>query len=365
MSSAIQAPRDAEAWLHLTLLHGVDAPRMIDWLVRLRTPQEVISAARRASPLLEPAWAARIAHGPEPRRLESALRWSAQPGCHLVTLADATYPAMLKHIADAPPVLFARGNLELLQRPAIAIVGSRNATAQGLADARGIAHALSDAGLCVVSGLAAGIDGAAHRGGLEGAFSSIAVLGTGIDRPYPSKHARLFDDLVTSGCVVTEFPLGTPPLAHNFPRRNRIISGLCRAVLVIEAALKSGSLITARSAGAQGRDVFALPGSVHSTLSKGCHELIREGAALVESAQDVLVELGMSNRIGVAPGAPREARDELLDLMGFAPISMEQLAVRSGMAASHIARRFSVLELEGRIEAMAGGLFQRIARRAS
>ena len=222
------------------------------------------------------------------------MKWIDQPGNDLLTLADARYPAALLQIADPPLLLYVRGRVELLSHPALAIVGSRSATPAGTRDALAFAETLSNAGLTIVSGLALGIDTAAHRGGLAGASSSIGVVGTGLDRVYPARNRHLAHQLAEDGVLVSEFPLGTPPFPSNFPRRNRVISGLCRGCLVVEAALRSGSLITARQSLEQGREVFAMPGSIHSSLSKGCHWLIKQGAKLVETAQDVLEELGLA-----------------------------------------------------------------------
>jgi DNA processing protein len=255
--------------------------------------------------------------------------------------------------------------MELLNTPAFAIVGSRNATAMGTQDAQAMARALSDAGLAIVSGLALGIDAAAHKGGLEGASSSIAIMGTGADIRYPRRNAALAEQLASQGCLVTEFPLGTASAPGNFPRRNRLISGLSRGVLVVEAALGSGSLITAKCALDQNRDVFAVPGSIHATLSKGCHWLIKEGAKLVESADDILLDLGM-NGVDSPPEQASGAslsRDPLLEAMGYAPMSFDEFAIHTGLGAATLAARLTKLELEGRIEALPGGRFQRARRR--
>jgi DNA processing protein len=215
----------------------------------------------------------------------------------------------------------------------------------------------------VVSGLAVGIDAAAHRGALKGRGSSLAVLGTGADRVYPAAHRALAHALAEGGCLVSEFPIGTPAVAGNFPRRNRLISGLARGVLVVEAALESGSLITARLAVEQNREVFAVPGSIHSPLSKGCHALIRQGAKLVECALDVLTELGHAREeavIQALPRAPQAANHPLLELVGHEPFSLEQVAQRTGKPAAALAAQFSMLEVEGRIAALPGGWFQRV-----
>ena len=244
---------------------------------------------------------------PDAARLDATLAWLREPGHDLVAWGDPDYPAALLEIGDPPPVFYCLGRRELLARPAFAIVGSRNATPQGCADAEAFGAAMSAAGLTIVSGLALGIDAAAHRGGLTGAGSSIAVIGTGPDRVYPARNRALAHELAARGLVISEFAVGTPPLKQNFPRRNRLVSGLARGVLVVEATLSSGSLITARLAAEQGREVFAMPGSIHSPFSKGGHRLIREGAKLVETAQDILDELGIVRRRDAA-GRSRRAR---------------------------------------------------------
>lgn len=290
-----------------------------------------------------------------------AMEWLARPDRHLLALGDSDYPAALLATADPPTVIYAVGQLELLARPAVAVVGSRNATPQGRRDAHAFALALSRAGCCVVSGLALGVDAAAHRGGLEGEGSSIAVLGTGADIIYPRSNHDIAQELATKGCVISEFPLGTKSLAGNFPRRNRLISGLSLGVLVVEAARQSGSLITARYALEQGRDVFAVPGSIHSPLSKGCHDLIKQGAMLVESADDILAEL-FGVRHPSAGSRPQPApADPLLDAMGFAPFTPDQIAQRTGIAAGALASQLSRLELEGHVSPLAGGWFQRVS----
>jgi DNA processing protein len=253
--------------------------------------------------------------------------------------------------------------VELLARPAVAIVGSRNATAQGLANADAFATALSDAGYTVVSGQALGIDTAAHRGALRsGAGSTIAVIGTGIDIVYPSRNRDLAHRIAEVGLIVSEFPLGSPALAANFPRRNRIISGLARGVVVVEAALRSGSLITAREAAEQGREVFAIPGSIHSPLAKGCHLLIKQGAKLVESAADILDELG-SAPPQATEEAPEEAQpDGFLTALGYDPVAIDMLPTRSGLTMAEVSAKLMQLELNGQVQLLPGGRVQRMGR---
>jgi DNA processing protein len=358
---------DTLAWLGLTLVPGVPESAQRTLLQAFGSPQAVLAASRQdvARVVDEPVVRC-LQEGPAPELVDATLRWLRSPGCHLLALGDEAYPGALREIHDPPVVLYARGRVELLNAPAVAIVGSRNATPQGLRDAEEFARALSDAGLAIVSGLALGIDAAAHRGGLAGAGSSIAVMGTGPDRVYPRRNQELADQLAASGCLISEFATGTPPLAHNFLQRNRLISGLTRGVLVVEAALRSGSLNTARYALDQGRDVFAVPGSIHSALSKGCHRLLKDGAKLVECADDVLVEL----RMIAAPAAAKESApdcavqpDPLLEEMGFAPATIDQLSQRTGLDAAKLAAHLSRLEIAGRVRALPGGWFQRAANR--
>jgi DNA processing protein len=304
-----------------------------------------------------------LGQGPTPDAVDATLDWLAQDGNRLLALGDADYPGMLLQIADPPTILFAMGRIELLNVPAIAMVGSRNASHQGIADAEGLARALSDARLCIVSGLALGIDAAAHRGGLAGASSSVAVVGTGLDRVYPSRNRDLAHRLAKEGALISEFPLGAAPVPSNFPRRNRLISGLSRGVLVVEAALKSGSLTTARTALDQGRDVFALPGSIHSPLAKGCHALIKQGAKLVESADDVLVELGLAAAVPARHRGISGTDDSLISALGHAPASLDALAERTGQPARLLAARLTEFELAGAVERLPGGLFRRLARK--
>ncbi len=305
-----------------------------------------------------------LAAGPAPALLAATLAWLDAPGRHLLALGDDDYPRSLLEIPDPPTILHALGDPALLGRPAIAIVGSRNATRQGAIDAHEFALALSRLGYAIASGLAVGIDAAAHRGGLAGPSSTVAVVGTGLDRVYPAAHRELAREIASRGVLVSEFALGTPPLAANFPRRNRIISGLTRGVLVVEAAVASGSLTTARLALEQGRDVFAVPGSIHSPLSKGCHWLIKQGAKLVESAEDLLAELQGTAAPLPAEPSPAESRpgaEPLLETLGHSPASLDALALRTGGSASTLAAELTRLELAGRVERLPGGLYRQLA----
>jgi DNA processing protein len=294
---------------------------------------------------------------PDAAQLDAVRDWLAQPDNSLMTLADEDYPRNLLEIADPPVILYCKGQRALLSQPGLGIVGSRNATPQGVRDAEAFAHALSDAGLTIVSGLALGIDAAAHRGGLAGAGSSIAVVGTGLDRIYPARNKSLAHQLVERGVIVSEFPLGTPPLPSHFPRRNRLISGLSRGVLVVEAAPDSGSLITARVATEQGREVFAIPGSIHSPLARGCHALIKQGAKLVESAADILDELAWQQRLA-PPALPETQTDSLLAALDGAPATLDSLAERTGLTLEALSAKLLALELDGRIASLPGGRYQ-------
>ncbi len=353
------------SWLQLTLTPGLGAATLRAMLRQFGLPQVILHDRRaQLASLLAPEVLGALESAPVREAVERALGWAAIPGNAVVTLADDTYPRALLEIPDPPAVLYVSGRVELLRRPALAVVGSRNASAQGERNAESFARALSDAGLTIVSGLALGIDAGAHRGGLAGAGATIAVLGTGIDVVYPRRNAALAAEIGTRGLLVSEFPLGTPPAAPNFPRRNRLISGLAQGCLVVEAALASGSLITARAAVEQGREVFAIPGSIHSPLSKGCHALIKSGAKLVESADDVLAELG-----GFRPSASAStaqaaaARDTgVLHHMGHDPVDVDSLCSRAGMSAEQVSSELLRLELDGRIAALPGGLYQRLEK---
>ena len=307
--------------------------------------------------------AARCLAGPMPERIHAlahaSLEWAAQAGNHLVLLGDPEYPPALQHIADPPLLLYAKGDLALLQREAVAVVGARNATMQGKSNARQFARALSQADMPVISGLALGIDAAAHEGGLEGPGSTVAVIGTGIDRIYPRRNADLARRIAEEGCLVSEFALGTQARAEHFPIRNRIIAGMTRATLVIEAAARSGSLITAHAAVNAGREVFVLPGSVLSPQSVGCHALIREGARLVATPEQLLEDLGLQ-----APGEPVPQMDQaagwLLAALGHDPIGADELATRLQLPPSDMQASLLALELAGVVERLPGGAFQRL-----
>ena len=371
------------AWLRLMATEGVGTQTARDLLTQFGLPEEIFNAGFSALQKRTPEKIARILSAPIApdiqTHIEQTLAWAAQENNHVITLADTSYPQALLRIADPPTLLYAKGNSALLNKPAIAIVGSRNARAQGMLNADRFAQNLSDAGLTVVSGLALGIDTGAHTGALQSANaankatnigSSIAVVGTGLDIVYPAANRALAHQLADVGCIISEYPLGTPAIAHNFPRRNRIISGLSLGVLVVEAAAQSGSLITARSALEQGREVFAIPGSIHSPLAKGCHQLIRQGAKLVESAQDILEELRWDNPLlqaslgNATPIAASNLSDpklqSLLENMGHDALSVDQLVVRSGLPVASVQAALLHLEMQGHIECLAGGQVRRL-----
>jgi len=354
-----------EAWLRLGFTPGLAPAAQRKLLHAFGGPAEALAASPASiSRVVGEAAAAALRSGPDPDRLQQSMQWLDSPNHRMLTLADAEYPAALLETVDPPLLLFIQGRVELLSSPALAIVGSRSATPGGIRDAEAFAHALSDAGLTIVSGLALGIDGAAHRGGLRGTSSSVAVVGSGLDRVYPPRHRDLAHRLAAEGAIVSEFAIGTPPLAANFPRRNRVISGLGRGCLVVEAALHSGSLITARLALEQGRDVFAIPGSIHSPLSKGCHWLIKQGAKLVESAQDVLEELGMSSAASRTTATLKEslppAETAILAALGFEPVDLDTICERTSLTPDAAVAILLKLELSGHLSRLAGGIFQRL-----
>ena len=380
------------AWLRLTLTPGIGNGAARRLLARFGLPQSIFQQTEAALQLCVPAAQAKalreIPQGWE-ALWQTTAQWLASaapqgPARDIVSLGDLRYPQALLDTEDPPLLLYLMGPASLLQHQpfpsdrCLAVVGSRNPTAQGAENARLFARALCGAGLTIVSGLALGVDAAAHEGALEAATSAgtmaatIAVVGTGLDRVYPRKNLDLAHRIAAHGLIVSEYPLGTPPLPGNFPKRNRIISGLSQGTLVVEAALASGSLITARMAAEQGREVFAIPGSIHAPQSRGCHALIRQGAKLVESAQDVLEELkipattvpGLPHEGANAPGAAAsdETEGPVLAALGYDPMGLDALIARTGMDASTLQVALLELELDGRIARLPGGLFQRVGR---
>lgn len=389
------------AWLRLTLTDGVGNMAARKLLAAFGLPPTIYSQTTTAlEHLVSSAQARALKQVPEglDALTQATLDWlggTARDGVarRIITLADPLYPRSLLAIEDPPLVLYVTGAIEIYAQVAsktiasdIAIVGSRNPTPQGQSNARSFAKSFASAGMHVVSGLALGVDGAAHLGALDAydespstAGSTLAIVGTGLDRVYPKKHYELAHRIAQHGVLISEFPIGTPPLAANFPKRNRIISALTQGTLVVEAAIQSGSLITARMALEQGKDVFAIPGSIHSTVSKGCHLLIKQGAKLVESAQDVLEELqypaatnivaayATSKVTGALFDAENTAAQEadvhpahaLLEALGHDPVSLDALIARTGMDAANLQARLFELELSNQVARLPGGLFQR------
>lgn len=339
-------------------------------LERVGSPKALFSdspAAWRALGLRETTQS--YLRSPDWAGVEQDENWLAGERCRLITLGDPVYPPLLAQIADPPPLLFVHGDSECLSRPQLAMVGSRNPTPLGEQTAFDFAGALAKAGLTVTSGLAAGIDAASHRGALESGFT-VAVMGTGPDRVYPARHRDLAHAIAASGALVSEWPTGTPVLANNFPRRNRLISGLSLGVLVVEAAAQSGSLITARLALEQGREVLAVPGSIHNPLARGCNALIRQGAKLVETTGDVLEEIAPLLPFVPSAGAggeptpvaapPDSGHLELLKRVAYEPTSVDTLASASGESAEAVASMLLILELEGYVASLPGGRYQRL-----
>lgn len=354
---------DAElaSWLALNQIPGLGNEGLRRLLHAFGTPTQVFATpVHTLQQVVQPAIAAIITQGWDEEKFAPIASWLAEPHNYIVTLADPDYPQALLNISDPPLLLYVKGRLELLNHSALAVVGSRNATPQGLSNAEAFAQAASAAGLCIISGMAHGIDAAAHRGGLREYGSSIGVVGTGLDKVYPAANRQLAHQLAQEGALISEFSLGTPPLAANFPRRNRIISGLSLGCLVVEASLQSGSLITARMALEQGRDVFAIPGSIHAPQTKGCHHLIKQGAKLVECAQDVLEELGHFPATTPLQSSVLEEHPLLMHL-GFDPVDMDSLSQRSGLTIGALSAILLQLELDGDIATLPGGLYQRIS----
>ena len=349
-------------WLRLTLIPGIGGETQRKLLAAFGLPQAIFSAGHSAWRSVVGAKAASLLLAADNQaQVEQACAWATGEHQNIVTLADPEYPQALLQIPDPPTLLYVRGRLDLLNRPSLAIVGSRNPTPQGLHNAERFAAALADAGLLIISGLALGIDAAAHRGALAASAETLALIGTGIDRIYPAHNRELALEIGDHGSIVSEFPIGTPVNGANFPRRNRLISGMSRGVLVVEAATESGSLITARLAGEQGREVLAIPGSIHSPLSRGCHRLIKQGAKLVESAQDVLEELGLDlPQRTTAQNDDRSPADGLLAAMGFDPCGLDELAARTGLTADSLSVMLLHLELDGRIANLPGGRYQQL-----
>jgi DNA processing protein len=379
---------DLTPWLRLTSTPGVGDESARKLLAAFGMPSVIFEQTPAAlGNIVTPAQVAALAEPPQTlaAQCQAVQDWltgaaADAPPRRVLTLADRDYPAALLEMPDPPLLLYVLGRLDVNTATprALAIVGSRNPTPQGEINAQSFAKAFGNAGLCVVSGMALGIDGAAHVGALDAAAgTTIAVVGTGLDRVYPKRHLELAHRIAERGAMVSEFPLGTPPLAPNFPRRNRIICALSQGTLVVEAAVKSGSLITARLATEQGKDVFAIPGSIHSPQSRGCHWLIKQGAKLVESAQDVLEELALPDLFGKVSATKNVANNDdptwtsegfdsdseqkgLLKALGYDPVSLDALQARLGMDTASLQAALMTLELDGQITRLPGGLFQRM-----
>ena len=352
-------------WLSLSKIDGLDCQTFCQLLKTFGSPNEIYRKKfKELRVMVSEKIALEIGLGVDQADLQDTLNWLAKANNHIVTLADPDYPKALLEIADPPPLLYAKGNIALLNKLSIAIVGSRNASVQGEKNAEAFAQGLAEHGLCIVSGLALGIDGAAHRGALKAKGDTIAVVGTGLDMVYPAQHRDLAHQIASSGLIISEFPLGTLSKPQNFPRRNRLISGLSLGCLVVEANLKSGSQITARLSAEQGREVFAIPGSIHSPLAKGCHQLIKQGAKLVDSLQDIVEELNLSKAVSATVAEENSPTNQdqqtLLEAMGYDAISIESLVQLTGLTVSTLSSMLTLLELEGRITGLAGGQYQQI-----
>ncbi len=381
----VNTPEELGAWLRLVLTPGVGPESARRLLAAFGEPQAIFAQTETALSQVvnaKQAQALRLMPDGCTDLTQDTLDWlqaANGPGRCVVTLGDADYPVPLLDIPDPPLMLYALGQTAQLatlrSQQALAMVGSRNPTPQGAENARAFACSLAASGLTVVSGLALGVDGAAHEGALQGAttgqLATIAVVGTGLDRVYPRQHRELAHRIAQNGLILSEYPLGTPPLSPNFPRRNRLISGLSQATLVVEAALQSGSLITAKQALEQGRDVMAIPGSIHSAQAKGCHALIKQGAKLVESAQDVLEELrlpaphaqqALDLQAPPQEDAPSDHDNEraLLRAMGHDPVGLDALQARCGWPTAQLQAQLLELELMGQVGRLPGGLFQRL-----
>lgn len=383
-----QAGDERDAWLILIRAPGLGARIVREALQRDGSASQVLARLRRESTAtsgIDEAARAALAN-PDSAALDGDRRWLDQPGQHLLTWLDADYPALLRDTPRPPLALFVRGDPALLWQPQLAVVGSRNPSAGGRDNAQAFAAALARAGVVITSGLAGGVDSAAHEGALR-AGRTIAVVGTGPDVVYPSGNAALAERIAASGAIVSEFAPGTPPRAEHFPQRNRLIAGLSLGTLVVEAALRSGSLITARLASEAGRDVFALPGSIHNPMARGCHRLIRDGARLVETAGEILEELkpmaarlaerlrdtlAADSAIAEAPSGTAHSGDRLADpdyrrlwdALGHDPLPVDTLAARSGLTVADISSMLLIMELDGLITVGANGRYGRAGRKA-
>ena len=357
-------------WIALQRIHGIGPVTFLRLLEQYGSPEFIINHSRQLKGL-DNALKEQLAQ-PDWARVEQDLRWLEADDRHIVTINDPRYPSLLKQIADPPPLLYVQGDVSLLNQWQLAMVGSRSPSASGKKTAFDFAYYLA-AELVITSGLALGIDAAGHQGALAAAGKTIAVVATGLDRVYPARHRDLAHQIAETGLIITELPLGSSPRPEFFPRRNRIISGLSLGTLIVEAALKSGSLITARMAMEQGREVFAIPGSIHNPLARGCHQLIREGAKLVETVNDIIEELGALAQVELPQqvtmqeaatmhGAEDEMDEDyqlLFEYLGFDPISIDELIENSGLTPDAVSSMLLLLELQGTIESLPGGRYVR------
>lgn len=355
----------ARDWLRLALTPGIGPVGFLKLIDAFGSAGSAVAArAAQTEKLVGREAAEALQNGAAAEAVDAALAWAEGDGCHLLTLLDDDYPPQLAEAASPPPLLFARGRRELLARPMLAVVGSRAATPQGKRNAEDFAAALAAHGYTIVSGLASGIDAAAHQGALAHPASTVAVIGTGIDRVYPASNRQLAHRIAAEGLILSEFPLGFGPLSGNFPRRNRIIAGLARGCLVVEAGTASGSLISARLAMESNREVMAIPGSIHNAQARGCHRLIKDGARLVETPEEVLDEVGRLGASAPATPPPRQAgpASPLLEAMGWEPVLADALADAVGLTGGEVYAMLLELELDGQVASVAGGRFQRLAQ---
>ncbi len=370
---------ELRSWLALWRTPGVGARGFVRLLERFGKPAAVLAAQhgelsgmglreRALAALSNPDWTA----------VDLDMKWALESSCHIVTMGHEAYPPLLRDLIDPPPVLYVRGNVETLSMPQLAVVGSRKPSSGGMETAKSFCKSLARSGLTITSGLALGIDSAAHRGALAGGGSTIAVVGTGPDKCYPARHRELADAVADQGAVVTEYPVGTPVMSNNFPRRNRIISGMSVGTLVVEAAVRSGSLITARLAMEQSREVFAVPGSIHHPMARGCNGLIKQGAKLIETAGDIVEELGallgtfevannealkplveFADTLAVQGLAQDPEYGTLLDALAYEPLSIDVLVDRTGLTAEQLSSMLLLLELQGQVESAPGGCYSK------
>lgn len=349
------------AWLRLTLAPGIGGETQRKLLAAFGLPEQVFAAGLSAVRAVIQKKADALFDFSPDAAVDRTLAWLEQPDTHVLTLADAAYPQALLEIPDPPTLLYVRGQVDLLNTPGLGVVGSRNATPLGMQTAEEFSRVLAGQGLTITSGLALGIDTAAHRGALAAGGKTIAVIGTGADRLYPAANKALATAIAAQGAIVSEFPLGTPAHASNFPRRNRLISGLSRGILVVEAAPESGSLITARLAAEQGREVFAIPGSIHSPVARGCHKLIKQGAKLVETAGDILEEMRLPTITSPRPAMHLNPDDTpVLAALQQAPLTLDDLHALTGIATDRLLGELLTHELEGRIASLPGNRYQRL-----